>query len=344
MNITVIGAGTWGTALARLLAFNHHHVTLWSHTPAQLLQLQKTQRHPNLPGAQIPDSLHYEPNIQNALQDAALVLFVVPSIFIRETVEKAADFIPDGAILVTASKGIDKDRLLLLSEVIEEVLQEKRPGLTFESVALSGPTHAEEVARDLPSAIVAASTDLDAAEKVQDAFMNENFRVYTNHDIRGVELCGAMKNIVALAAGISDGLGFGDNAKAALITRGMAEITRLGVALGCEMETFSGLAGFGDLIVTATSVHSRNHRCGALIGRGMSVKDAISEVGQVVEGMNALPAARRLAEQTKIEMPIVEAIAGILKGEDPRETVLGLMTREKKKETTKNMSNSAELG
>lgn len=332
MQIAVLGAGTWGTALARLLVKNKHHVTLWSKIPQELEAMQRTHRHPNLPEAVIPEALQYDSMLDRALAGVEIIVFAVPSPFVRATAEEAAPYLKEGQILVDVAKGIEKDSGLTLTEVIGDVLQAKRPELALPLVALSGPTHAEEVSRDLPSAIVAACREDAAAHSVQDAFMNENFRVYTNHDVHGVELCGALKNIIALAAGISDGLGFGDNTKAALMTRGMAEMTRLGLALGCEPSTFSGLAGYGDLIVTATSVHSRNHRCGVYIGQGVPVPEAIRKVGQVVEGMNALPAAQALSSRCQVEMPLVDAVAMVLDGRDVRETVLSLMTREKKRE------------
>lgn len=332
MKISVLGAGTWGTALARLLVLNGHDVTLWSKIPDELIAMQKTHRHPNLPQSEIPEALQYESDPEKAVAGSAIVLFAVPSIYVRATAETFAPHLSEEAILVDVAKGIEEDTLFTLSEVITDALHNTRPETAWPIVALSGPTHAEEVARDLPSTIVSASCDRHAAEVVRDAFFNDHFRVYTNTDIKGVELCGAMKNIVALAAGISDGLGFGDNAKAALMTRGMAEIRRLGLAMGCQASTFSGLAGFGDLIVTATSVHSRNHRCGVYLGEGMSVHEATDKVGQVVEGLNALPAAKVLAAQTGIEMPIVDAVDAILRGKDVREAVLGLMQREPKHE------------
>lgn len=332
MNIAVLGAGTWGSALARLLAKNGHAVTLWSKFPEEVKWMAKTHRHPHLGDAEMPATLCFTADLEKAVCEKELVVFAVPSPYVRATTEEAAPFLSADQILVDVAKGIEKDTGLTLTGVMEDVLTHKRPKERFAFVALSGPTHAEEVAKDLPSAIVSASLDDGAAKRVQDAFMNEQFRVYTNRDIHGVELCGALKNIIALAAGISDGLGFGDNAKAAIITRGMAEMTRLGLALGCSPETFAGLAGYGDLIVTATSVHSRNHQCGELIGRGFSPEEAVREVGQVVEGMNALPAARALADRYKVQMPLADALNDVLCGADVRSTVFSLMTRDKKTE------------
>lgn len=332
MKIAVLGAGTWGSALARLLAKNGHTVTLWSKFPEELDGIKKTHRHPHLGDAEMPATICFTADFEKAVCEKELVVFAVPSPYVRTTTEEAAPFLSADQILVDVAKGIEKDTGLTLTGVIQDVLTKKRPQEHFALVALSGPTHAEEVAKDLPSAIVSASLDECAAKSVQDAFMNEQFRVYTNRDIHGVELCGALKNIIALAAGISDGLGFGDNAKAAIITRGMAEMTRLGLALGCAPETFAGLAGYGDLIVTATSVHSRNHQCGELIGKGLSPEEAVREVGQVVEGMNALPAARSLASRYGVEMPLADAVYDVLCGADVRSTVFSLMTREKKTE------------
>lgn len=225
---------------------------------------------------------------------------------------KARHYIPDSQIIVDVAKGIEADTLYTMSEVIRDEIQKDGLHENLKIVALSGPTHAEEVARDLPTTIVSACTDLDVAEKVQDIFMNTCMRVYTNVDVQGVELCGALKNVIALAAGISKGLGYGDNAKAALITRGMAEISRLGVAMGCMEQTFNGLAGIGDLIVTATSEHSRNNRAGQLIGNGCSPSEAVKRVGMVVEGVNALPAVMQLMQRYDIDMPIVTAVMLLL--------------------------------
>ena len=255
-----------------------------------------------------------------------LLLFVVPSVFVRQTAAKAAPYIPDGQLIVDAAKGIESGTLMTLTGIIADELG--KAGKRGRLVALSGPTHAEEVANDLPTTIVAASPDENAAMKVQEIFMNEVMRVYTNDDITGVELCGAMKNIIALASGVALGLGYGDNTKAALITRGMHEITLLGIAMGCDARTFSGLAGIGDLIVTATSTHSRNNRCGNLIGQGVEPGSAVKQVGMVVEGINAIPAALELQAKYNVEMPLVNAVDAVVNhGADPRETVHFLMTR-----------------
>jgi len=315
-------------ALARMLANSGHDVEVWSALPEEIDELARTRRQKNLPDMVIPDAVRFTAEMGQVCADKDVLLFAVPSVFVRSTARKAAAFVKPGQIIADAAKGIEPDTLLTLTEVIQsEVGPEAR------LVALSGPTHAEEVARDLPTTIVSASRDLEAAEIVQDIFMNTCMRVYTNTDIKGVELCGALKNIIALAAGVSAGLGYGDNTKAALITRGLAEMERLGEKLGCLRETFAGLAGMGDLIVTATSRHSRNNNCGFLIGSGMSVDDAVKKVGMVVEGINAIPAAMELKARYGVEMPIVQAVNDVVNsGADPAEAVRQLMCRERKTE------------
>ncbi len=327
--IAIIGSGTWGTALSLSLLKNGHEVTLWSPFSEELEALATTHAHPHLPGALIPDCLHLTGSLSMALLDKDLVVFAVPSVFLRTTAEQAKPYIPEGQLIVDVAKGIEEDTLYTMTEILRDVLGE---GMRY--VALSGPTHAEEVALDLPTAIVAASKDLASAREVQETFMHATFRVYVNQDIRGVELCGALKNVVSLAAGISYGLGNGDNTTAAIITRGMAEIARLGVAMGCQTETFYGLAGIGDLVVTCYSHHSRNHTCGRLIGEGKSLADALAEVGMVVEGVNTLPAACELSHRYGVELPIIEAVSRCIKGEiSPRDAVTALMCRNPKEET-----------
>ena len=329
--IAVFGAGTWGIALARLLAVHGKDVTVWSAIPAELKALSTTHRHPNLPGMELPAAMHYTADIAEACAGRDVLLFAVPSLFVRATAKKAAPHIPDGQLIVDVAKGVEDKTLMTMSEIIEDELA--KAGRKARVVALSGPTHAEEVARDMPTAIVAASADEDAAKTVQKIFNTPTFRVYTNDDRRGTELGGAIKNVIALAVGIALGLGYGDNAKAALITRGNAELARLGAAMGCKPETFAGLSGMGDLIVTCTSMHSRNLHAGMLIGRGKSVEQAKTEVGQVVEGINALPAACRLAKKYKVEMPIVQAVEAILDGKlEARSALMSLMGRSLKKE------------
>ncbi|MBQ4623750.1 MAG: NAD(P)-dependent glycerol-3-phosphate dehydrogenase [Clostridia bacterium] len=332
INIGVLGAGTWGMALARMLSVDGCGVTVWSALPREVEDLAKTRVHPNLPGMTIPDEIVFTGDMAEVCRDKDLLLFAVPSVYVRDTARKAAPHIPQGQLIVDVAKGIEPGTLLTLTGVIEDELQ-KAGNITCRLVALSGPTHAEEVALDKPTAIVSACPDQGAAERVQDIFMNTCLRVYTNPDILGVELCGALKNIIALASGISIGLGFGDNAKAAIVTRGMVEIARLGRAMGCREETFYGLAGVGDLIVTATSVHSRNNRAGILMGQGVKPADVVVKVGMVVEGINALPAAMELSARYGVELPIISAVNAVVNhGADPAETVMNLMTREKKPE------------
>ena len=323
--IGVLGAGTWGMALARMLCLSGNEVTVWSAIEKEIDEFSSSRRHPNLPGMVIPEDVRFTKDIEDVCKDKQILLFAVPSPFVRATARKAAPYIRDHQIIVDVAKGIEADTLYTMTEIIGDEL--KNPAVKL--VALSGPTHAEEVAKDLPTTIVSACRDISAARRVQAVFGNTCMRVYTNADVMGVELCGAMKNIVALASGVALGLGYGDNTKAALITRGMAEITRLGTAMGCSSQTFYGLAGIGDLIVTATSIHSRNNRCGMLLGQGVAPQDAIRQVGMVVEGINALPAAMRLAKEYQVEMPIVAAVNSVVnEGADPREAVAKLMRRD----------------
>ena len=329
IKIGVLGAGTWGIALAKLLCDAGHSVTVWSAIEKEIDDLSAARVHPNLPGVLLPNEISYTKDIKTVCEGMDLLLFAVPSPFVRATARKAAPYITDAQIIVDVAKGIEEDTLYTMTEIIADEVN--NPSVKI--VALSGPTHAEEVVKDFPTTIVSASNDLAAAEYVQKVFNTYCLRVYTNDDIRGVEICGAMKNVIALACGIASGLGCGDNAKAALITRGMAEISRLGLAMGCREQTFGGLAGIGDLIVTATSTHSRNLRCGTLIGQGVPVKEAIRQVGMVVEGLNALPAALKLSKKYNVEMPIVNTIDAVVSGRvDVSEVVHMLMVRELKSE------------
>ena len=331
----ILGAGTFGTALARMLANSGHEVSIWSHSFSSVKDEGGRKRHKNLPDMIIPSSISFHTDISEAVYDKDIVLFAVPSVFVRETASAISPYISSGQIIVDVAKGIECGTLLSMTGVIKDELSKSRracdglPAL----VALSGPTHAEEIACDLPSAIVSASDDIHAAGEVQDIFMNTCMRVYTNADVKGVELCGALKNIMALSSGIIMGLGFGDNARAALITRGMAEIRRLGLKMDCAPETFSGLAGIGDLIVTATSMHSRNNRCGILIGQGRSPEEAVREIGMVVEGINSLAPAKQLMEKYHVSMPITSAVDSVIYGgKAPGDAVWDLMGREKKPE------------
>lgn len=331
--IGVLGAGTWGTALARLLAVNGHDVTMWSALPEELKSMATTHRHPNLPGMELPSTMHYTADVAEICEDRDLLVFAVPSPFVRSTAKKAAKYVRDGQVIVEVAKGIEEKTLMTMSEIIEDELAKVPGHENCRVVALSGPTHAEEVARDLPTVIVAASEDEAAARQVQNTFTNPNFRVYTNSDRRGVELGGAIKNVIALAVGVALGLGYGDNAKAALITRGNAEMARLGVAMGCQASTFAGLSGMGDLIVTCTSMHSRNRRCGILIGQGKKVREAMDQVGATVEGYFAALSAHQLSEKIGVEMPICQCAYGVLYEDRPVGTVVEqLMTRSKRHE------------
>ena len=328
--IGVIGAGTWGIALTRMLSNAGNDVQAWSALPEEIDALERTRRQKNLPNMYIPEKVTFTKSLESVCAQKDILLFAVPSVFVRPTAKMVSEYVRENQLIVDVAKGIETDSLMTLSEVIKSEIPEAAVA------ALSGPTHAEEVARDLPSTIVAAHEDLAVAERVQDIFTNPYMRVYTNTDIKGVELCGALKNIIAFAAGITAGLGYGDNTKAALITRGLAEIERLGMQMGCLPETFSGLAGMGDLIVTSMSRHSRNNRCGYLIGQGYSVEDAIKQIGMVVEGVNAVPAAVQLSEKFQVEMPIIQAVYQVINHKiKPQDAVKKLMGRNVISELTK---------
>ncbi len=331
--IGVLGAGTWGMALSRMLCNMGHDVLVWSAIPEEIDILESTKKHPKLKNMEIPDALKYTKDIETVCVDKDILLFAVPSVFVRPTTKTAAPYIPNGQVIVDVAKGIEPGTLFTMTQVIEDEIKKYDPQKTVEPVALSGPTHAEEVAIDIPTTIVAAAKNHDTAKYVQDIFMNPKFRVYTNEDIYGVEICGAFKNIIALATGVSRGLGFGDNTSAALITRGVTEVSRLGTLMGCKPETFNGLAGIGDLIVTCTSLHSRNLTAGMLLGQGKTKDEAIKEVGMVVEGIYALTAAMELKERYDVELPICEGVNAIVNQNIPPEEIEQLlMGRKKKKE------------
>ena len=330
--IAVLGSGTWGIALARVLSLNGHRITVWSKFPEEAKQLDIRREAPNLPGIQIPREIAFTTDPREAAEEAEYLLMVVPSIFVRDTAGLFAGFLRDDPVWINAAKGIESSTLMTLTEVIEDEIV-RRGGKKPRTVAISGPTHAEEVARDLPTLIVAAGEDPEITGKVQKLFEGSCIRPYTNEDKRGVQICGALKNVEALAVGIAKGLGYGDNTKAAMMTRGMEEIRRLGLAMGCNERTFFGLAGIGDLIVTATSSHSRNNRAGMLIGQGKTPDEALKEVGMVVEGVNALPAAIRFCKKYEMEMPLIRAVQQvIMDGADPKEIVQDLMGRKLKRE------------
>lgn len=329
--VTVLGAGSWGTALAFVLAENGHNTLLWSHRQEQADEI--TRHHTNkkyLGEQQLPKNLIATSSLEQAMTHSDVIVLAVPTKAFREVIGQFVTTLSEAKLFVHVSKGIEPDSLKRISEIMEE---EVPSHLRSSIVVLSGPSHAEEVILRHPTTVTVASTDLLAAERVQDLFMNEYFRVYTNEDVVGVELGGALKNVIALAAGIVDGLGYGDNAKAALITRGLAEISRLGTHMGAKPYTFIGLTGMGDLIVTCTSVHSRNWRAGNLLGQGKSLQDVLDDMGMVVEGVRTTKAAYQLSKQHDIEMPITAALYAVLfEGLSPREGVDQLMLRTKKHE------------
>jgi glycerol-3-phosphate dehydrogenase len=333
MKISVLGAGTWGIALARLLSNKGYDVVVWSAIANEIEYLKKNKKHPKLKDMDIPTNLDFTANIEKACTDKDIIVFAVPSIFVRSVAKQIKPFISDRQVIVDVAKGIEKDTLLTFSEVIFDELNSNHDLSEIKVVALSGPTHAEEVALDIPTTIVSACSDYSIAKFVQDTFMTESFRVYSNTDIKGVELGGALKNIIALACGISKGMGYGDNTIAAIITRGISEITKLGLKMGCREKTFSGLSGIGDMVVTCTSRHSRNNKAGMLIGKGMPVDDAVKSVGMVVEGINAIEPAIGLAKKYNVEMPIVFAVNDIINKQISVELVVNqLMTRYSKME------------
>jgi glycerol-3-phosphate dehydrogenase (NAD(P)+) len=306
-NITVIGAGSWGSAIAHLLNKNSHNVTLFTYTKELAENISKNNENKKfLPNIKIPTTIEVTNDISKATTNKDIYVLAVPSVHIRENLNKFKPFLKENDLIINASKGLDQVNKTTLSEVIKEILPNCKVAV------LSGPSHAEEVAKGIPTTVVSSSKDEATAKLVQDIFMNEYFRVYTNSDIVGVELGGALKNVIALASGISDGLGFGDNTKAAIMTRGIAEISRLGVAMGGNPITFNGLAGVGDLIVTCTSVHSRNRRAGIMIGEGKKLDDVLKEVDMVVEGVNTAKAALMFAKEYNVNMPIIEGINKIL--------------------------------
>ncbi len=326
--IAVVGAGSFGTALAMMLTNKGHSVTMWARRKEQVEEMRLTRRNARyLPGIELPEPLEFSCDLEKVAAGKDIVLFAVPAQTFRSVFGAAAPYIAPETPIVNVAKGIEKGSLMRLSEVAEEIM----PNVNY--LALSGPSHAEELARNLPTTVTVAGKDHELAVEIQEVFSTDRFRVYTNEDIVGVELGGALKNIIALGAGISDGLKFGDNAKAAMMTRGITEMTRLGIAMGAKAETFSGLAGIGDLIVTCTSMHSRNRRCGILIGEGKSVAAAVEEVGMVVEGLSTAEAANAMAEKLGIEMPITQCIYHMIQGKvNAQEAVDILMGRKKKNE------------
>lgn len=328
MKSVVVGSGGWGTALSMVLCDNGHDVTLWSHDPAKAAQMAAVRENSKLKGVRLPDSLKISGDL-DCLKGAELVISATPSFAVRETGKKIAPYLTPETVLVSVSKGIERDTNLRMSQILAEVT-----GNICKVAALSGPSHAEEVSIRMPTGCVSACPDLKVARLVQDAFMNDYFRVYTSEDIVGVELSAAMKNVVALACGVCDGMGYQDNTKALLMTRAMAELTRLGEKLGGTRQTFGGLAGMGDLIVTCTSMHSRNRRAGILIGQGKDPQTAMKEVGAVVEGYYAAKSAYELGKAKGIDMPITDAAYKVLyEGADVKDAVQALLSRQRKSES-----------
>ena len=327
-NIGVLGAGSWGTALSVLLHDNVNQATIWSIDPAEIEMLSKEREHKTkLPGVHISEEIQITGEIQEAILGKDFLVLAVPSPFTRATAKKMSPYVAEGQIIVDVAKGIEETTLMTLSGQIKEEIPQA------DVAVLSGPSHAEEVGRKLPTTCVIGATTRKTAEYLQSAFMSKVFRVYTSPDILGIELGGSLKNVIALAAGIADGLGYGDNTKAALITRGIAEIARLGVKMGGKLETFTGLTGIGDLIVTCASVHSRNRRAGYLMGQGKTMQEAMDEVQMVVEGVYSAKAARKLAEKYEVSMPIVEQINEVLfENKSAAQAVDELMLRESKSE------------
>ena len=326
--IGIIGAGSWGTALGLLLCNNGHDVTICSENEKEIKSLKEHREHlTKLPGVRLPDEMKFTCDVRGSLSGQDILVMAKASPYVRTTCKKYAADIPDGQLIVNVAKGVEADTLMTMSQIIEEEVPQA------EVAVLSGPSHAEEVGKGIPTTIVVGSKKKEIAEKIQSIFMSPVFRVYTSPDVLGIELGAALKNVVALAAGVADGLGYGDNTKAALITRGITEIARLGTAMGGRRETFFGLSGIGDLIVTCASMHSRNRRAGILIGKGYTMEEAMNEVKMVVEGVYSAKAALGLAHKYETSMPIIEQVNLVLFGGKPaKEAVADLMLRDKKVE------------
>lgn len=326
--VGVIGAGSWGIALAVVLAKNGHQVTVWSIIEDEIAMLKEKHEHVDkLPGVKLPESMEFTTDLEKAVRTSDMLVLAVPSIFTRSTAKSMAPFVKDGQIIVCVAKGIEETTLMTISDVVEQEIP------NADVAIMCGPSHAEEVGVGLPTTVVAGARTKATAEKVQDVFMDEVFRVYTSPDVLGMELGGSLKNVIALAAGVADGLGFGDNTKAALITRGIAEISRLAIAMGAKAETLAGLTGIGDLIVTCASKHSRNRKAGMLIGQGYTMEEATQEVKMVVEGIYSAKAARSLAQKYGVDMPIIDIVNQVLfENMSAKEAVVELMEREKRSE------------
>ncbi|MFQ6843680.1 MAG: NAD(P)H-dependent glycerol-3-phosphate dehydrogenase [Lachnospiraceae bacterium] len=327
--IGVIGAGSWGTALAILLNENGNDVTLWSHRETEAEHMRQSRECSKLPGIKIPEAVEITSDLKQAVSGKKVLVMVVPSRCMRETAELLKECVAPGTYVISAAKGIEDETLFTMTDILEQVLPQT------DVAVLSGPSHAEEVAKLLPTTCVIGAHTEETARFLQELFMGPMFRVYISSDMLGIELGGALKNVIALAAGIADGMGYGDNAKAALITRGSVEIGRLGIRMGGKPETFFGLTGIGDLIVTCASMHSRNRRAGILLGQGYTMKEAMKEVNMVVEGVYSAKAAMALARKYDTELPIIEQVNQILfEGKDPKKVVADLMLRDKKTENS----------
>lgn len=322
--VGIIGAGSWGIALAALLHRNGHQVTVWSALEKEITELQRTRKLRTLPDLELPETVEFTAGLQDAMRDKDLLVMAVPSIYVRQTAARMNPCCRYGQLIVNVAKGIEESTLMTLSDIISEELPMANVAV------LSGPSHAEEVSRGLPTTCVAGAKEEHTAQYIQNVFMSQDFRVYTSPDILGIEVGGALKNVIALAAGIADGLGYGDNTKAALITRGIYEIAKLGNAMGGQLQTFYGLSGIGDLIVTCASMHSRNRRAGILIGKGYTMEAAMEEVQMVVEGVYSAKAGLALAETYQIEMPLITEVNHVLfDGKPAFEAVNDLMLRDK---------------
>lgn len=327
--VSIIGAGSWGTALAWLLSNNGCEVTIWSAFEKEIDEIRENgENKSKLPGVKLSPDTIYTADLKEAIEGRDILVLAVPSPFVRSTAARMKEYVTEGQIIVNVAKGVEESTLKTMSEIVEDEVPQAKV------VVMCGPTHAEEVGKGMPTLIVVGCEDHDVAMRVQDVFMSQVFRVYTATDVKGMELGAALKNVIALSAGMADGIGGGDNLKAALITRGIHEITRLGVAMGCKEETFYGLTGIGDLIVTCSSMHSRNRRAGILIGQGKTMQEAMDEVQMVVEGVYSAKAAKKLADKYNVSLPIIEEVNKVLfEDKNVKQSLEDLMLREKKRET-----------
>ncbi len=326
--VSIIGGGSWGIAIAVLLHKNGHQITVWSALESEIKMLQENHEHKMLPGVKLAEDIVFTTDDKEAVEGQDLLVMAVASAYTRQTAHRLSPLVAPGQKILNVAKGIEEHTVMTLSEIIEQEIPQA------DVAVMSGPSHAEEVGRGIPTTIVVGAKSRKTAEYIQNLFMNEVFRVYISPDVLGMELGGSLKNVVALAAGIADGLGYGDNTKAALITRGIAEIARLGTAMGGKFETFCGLTGIGDLIVTCASMHSRNRRAGILIGQGKTCEEAMAEVKMVVEGVYSAKAAMELAEKYHVQLPIIEQVNHVLfDGKSADAAMKELMLRDKKAES-----------